>query len=78
MVLSLSADESFVGDGIEVLFEDISGLNLKDFGGGLSQFMRLRVEPHLSGFDRVKYVIQEVEDENILFFCKGFEILSVV
>lgn len=48
-------------------FYDVSNLIIKDIGGGLIQFMHLQIIEINNGLDRIKYLIQDLEDEKLSF-----------
>ncbi|WP_053138320.1 hypothetical protein [Pseudomonas sp. CMR5c] len=71
LALKMSTDESGV-DAVTVLFQDISVLNLNGFGGGLTQFMGLRVIRINDGLDRIRYELRDVEGDKISFCFFSF------
>ena len=58
--------------------EDISQLEIKQFGGGLSQFMGLRAHDiRVRQLDRVNLLVTDMEDENITFCCSQARVSKV-
>lgn len=66
LALTLCANIADV-EGVTILFQDVSSLNLSGFGGGLTQFMSLEVTRINEGLDRIRYELREVEHETISF-----------
>ncbi|AZC52264.1 hypothetical protein C4K35_4695 [Pseudomonas chlororaphis subsp. piscium] len=66
LTLKMSADESDL-DTVTILFQDVSVLQLNGFGGGLTQFMDLKVTRINDGLDRVRYELRDIGDEKISF-----------
>jgi hypothetical protein len=64
---------------VETLFEEVSGLSLRQFGGGLTQLLALKVE-EVSGdqLERVKYRVGELEREALLLSCRGIRVDATV
>ena len=48
-------------------FEDVSNFNLSDIGGGLTQFMHLKISKLSGGMERLNYRIEELENSLISF-----------
>ena len=71
LTLVMADSESLNADELQFDFKDVSSLNLKKFGGGLTQFIHLKVLGVGSGYDRVIYELSEVEHENIYFTFTG-------
>lgn len=55
-------------------FEDISGLTIDNFGGGISQFMHPEVSIVDRGLERIRYSLQENEHRKISFYFKNMVI----
>lgn len=66
LVLVISANGSDL-DAVTLIFHDISALDLSEFGGGLTQFMRLEASRVDNGLDRVRYEMRDVGDDKISF-----------
>lgn len=49
-------------------------MSVKEFGGGLTQFMHLKVSETNSGFDRARYELSDMEDEKIYCLFRGFSL----
>ncbi len=66
LLLTLSNDpRSF--ENVSLYFYDISNLKIKNIGGGLIQFMHLQIIELNNGLDRIKYSIQDLEDQKLSF-----------
>ena len=59
-----------------IIFYDVSNLKIKDFGGGLTQFMHAKIQKTESGYDRAKYIFEELEYESISFSFSNANIVS--
>lgn len=75
LLLSLSDDESS-SDKISLYFYDVSSIKTKDIGGGLTQFMHLKISMVDIFNDRNKYIIEDVEDEKISFEFNAVDFLG--
>lgn len=64
--LMLSANESGL-DAVSLIFDDVSVLELRGFGGGLTQFMHLEASRIDDGLDRIRYEMRDVGDDKISF-----------
>jgi hypothetical protein len=75
LLLELAQDESPFAPSVTVKFFDVSQLTIKNGAGGLSQFHLLVAEDisHRQ-LDRIKYLIRELENENISFACRRFRV----
>jgi hypothetical protein len=63
---------------VTIIFNDVSNLRLKDFGGGLVQIMGFDV--HFigdRGWEGIHYEIEDYEDDRIAFNCCSVQIQSV-
>lgn len=69
LTLILAESEQLFAKELTVKFEDISQLNLANFGGGLMQFTHLQITKLNDGLERQKYEIAELEEEKIGFRC---------
>lgn len=74
LTMILAESEQLFAKELTVKFEDISQLNLANFGGGLTQFMHLHITKLNDGLERQKYEIAELEDKKIGFRCFKFEV----
>ena len=72
--LSISGSEKAGADGVRIRFIDISQFMSRDFGGGLTQLMHMSVNKLDSGFDRMRYQLNDLEDEKLSFFFSSFSI----
>ncbi|MDT3723219.1 hypothetical protein [Pseudomonas oryzihabitans] len=72
--LSVSASENVGADVVSIKFIDISQFMFRDFGGGLTQLMHMNVNKMNSGFDRVRYQLNELEDKKISFCFSSFSL----
>ena len=60
---------------VRVQFSGVTGLSLREFGGGLTHLMCLSVEDVSDRqWDRVAYSVTELEDESIAFLCREVNI----
>jgi hypothetical protein len=69
--------ENKIGGERQVDFMDVSGVSLKEIGGGMTQFMLLKIED-VSKYqlDRIQYKISEIEHGRISFSCQAFKIAN--
>jgi len=67
LLLTLSESENACDDRLVLYFWDVSGLQLMEFGGGLTQFMHLNISRLTSGLDRMNFALTELEDGKISF-----------
>jgi hypothetical protein len=67
LFLSISKPSNECGDTLRLCFYDVANLNLLGFGGGLSQFVDLKIKKDDRGYDRVNYSICCLEDDNLHF-----------
>ncbi|UST88076.1 hypothetical protein [Pseudomonas siliginis] len=61
---------------LAVIFFNVGGLNVRGFGGGLTQFMDLCVSRVEGGLDRIRYELVDEEEEKIAFNFHSFKVLS--
>ncbi|MFL1495041.1 hypothetical protein [Pseudomonas antarctica] len=66
LALTLSVDTTD-WNAVTIHFQDVSALNLSEFGGGITQFMRLNVTRIDDGLDRIRYELRDVRHEKITF-----------
>ena len=59
-----------------ITFFNVVGLQLRRFGGGLTQFMDLYVSRVEGGLDRIRYELIDEEDEKIAFNFHSFKLLG--
>lgn len=76
LILLLAESEALFADEIQLKFEDVSQLDLSNFGGGLMQFMHLTITKLNLGLERQKYEIKELEDDKIQFKCFKIEMFD--
>jgi hypothetical protein len=63
---------------VELICEDVAQLNLKEFGGGVSQFLRFEVyDIRDRQLDRLKLTFQEIETGNVSFVCQRARISNL-
>ena len=74
MFLILSKTEEANSEQVSVFFLDISSFQSNTIGGYLTQFMHLRVQECKSGWERVNFQLNELEDNKISFNFSSFEI----
>lgn len=75
LLLSLSNDE-YSNEKISLYFYDVSNMKMKDIGGGLTQFMLLKISIIDGFYDRSKYIIEDEEDDKISFEFNSFDFLE--
>ncbi|MDC4296520.1 hypothetical protein NQ633_13565 [Acinetobacter baumannii] len=61
---------------IKIRFFNITNLYLNDVGNRFTQFCNLYIEKNLDGWDSVKYNLNQLEDDRILFKFFNFELLE--
>jgi hypothetical protein len=76
LIMSLGKSEESTCKKLNIYFYDVSQLNLIDFGGGLTQFMHLKIDKDASGMDRAYFQISENEHHNVSFHFSSFDILD--
>lgn len=76
ILLTLSESEETNSAKLTLQFFDVSNFKVSEFGGGLTQFMHLKISCINAGLDRVKYEISDIEDGKIYFCFSSFEDLS--
>lgn len=64
------------GANIVMVFYNVGALKVREFGGGLAQFMDFRVSIVEGGLDRIRFKLVEEEDEKISFKFHAFELLN--
>lgn len=72
LTLTMSSSKDPETEGVTAVFHDVSALNLRGFGGGLTQFMDLVVTRIDNGLDRIRYELRDVEEEKISFYFSTF------
>ncbi|OCG10553.1 hypothetical protein [Gilliamella apicola] len=75
LLLSLSDDENS-RDKVSFYFYDVSSVKMKDIGGGLTQFMHLKISIIDIFNDRNKYIIEDIEDEKLSFEFNAVDFLG--
>ncbi|MBU2674007.1 hypothetical protein I5654_15195 [Hafnia paralvei] len=75
LLISLSNDES-TNEKLSFYFYDISNMKINDVGGGLTQFMLLKISVVDIFNDRNKYIIEDEEDNKISFEFSSFTFLE--
>jgi hypothetical protein len=71
LVLDLAEDEQQGSEVIQVECEGIANLQLKELGGGISQFCGLRIKDVSSRqWDRIVYEVSDEEHGRISFLCR--------
>ncbi len=74
LFLSISDSETVGADVVSVRFIDISQFASRDFGGGLTQLMHMNVNKMDSGFDRMRYQLNDLEDKKLSFYFSSFSL----
>src|SRR6266849_11074411 len=73
LVLELARDETFSADIVRLVFSDVSHLQVREVGGGLTQVLCLSIEDRKQDqLDRIRFFVGELENENISFYCSRF------
>ncbi|WP_245398043.1 hypothetical protein [Pseudomonas germanica] len=72
--LSISASEKIGADVVRIKFLDVSQVTSRDFGGGLTQLMHMKVNKLDSGFDRMRYQLNDLEDRKLSFYFSSFSV----
>jgi hypothetical protein len=72
--LSISASEKIGADVVRIKFIDVSQVTSRDFGGGLTQLMHMKVNKLDSGFDRMRYQLNDLEDRKLSFYFSSFSV----
>ncbi|EHM44028.1 hypothetical protein HMPREF0454_01651 [Hafnia alvei ATCC 51873] len=75
LLISLSNGET-TNEKISFYFYDISNMKINDVGGGLTQFMLLKISVVDLFNDRNKYIIEDEEDNKISFEFSSFTFLE--
>lgn len=70
LFITLAESETQGAKKISVVFFDVCELRVVDFGGGLTQFMDLKVTRIDDGLDRIRYELSDEEYEKI--YCKFY------
>ena len=73
LLLTLSESDNYDKSKLTLYFFDVSNLSISDFGGGITQFMHLKISRVSNGFDRIRYEITDVEDNKIFFYFESLE-----
>jgi hypothetical protein len=76
LMMTLGTSEESNCGKLHVYFYDISNFNLVDFGGGLTQFMHLKIDTDDSGMDRAYFKITEEEHDNVSFHFSSCDVLD--
>ena len=73
--VDLAEDESATASVVCVEFEGVLGLTLKEFGGGITQLLDLRIED-VSGaqWDRIAYSVTDIEKDRLRLLCRDIRI----
>lgn len=74
MTLAKSPDPG--AKNLAVMFFKVGGLNVRGFGGGLTQFMDLCVSRVEGGLDRIRYELVDEEEEKMAFNFHSFKVVS--
>lgn len=75
MVLAKDLSDIY-SEKIKIRFFNITNLHLNDVGNRFTQFCRMYIEKNLDGWDGVKYNLNQLEDDRILFKFFNFELLE--
>lgn len=75
LLFSLSDNENF-SDDVSFYFYDVSNVKIEDVGGGLTQFMHLKISTIDVLNDRNKYMLEDIEDKKISFEFNSVDLLK--
>ncbi|WP_074162263.1 hypothetical protein [Acinetobacter baumannii] len=75
MVLAKDLSDIY-SEKIKIRFFNITNLCLNDVGNRFTQFCRMYIEKNLDGWDGVKYNLNQLEEDRILFKFFNFELLE--
>jgi len=75
LLLSLGDSEFETCSKLNIYFHDVSALNICEFGGGLTQFMKLFIVRDEHGLDRVNFHLRDEEHRKIYFSFASFDVL---
>ncbi|MGL4684780.1 MAG: hypothetical protein ACRCV4_17325 [Hafnia alvei] len=75
ILLSLSDDEDF-NDVVSFYFYDVSNIRMEGMGGGLTQFMLLKISIIDISNDRNKYKLEDSEDKKISFEFNSVDVIK--
>jgi hypothetical protein len=71
LVLDLAEDDKNNPRTLRAEFSGVSGLNIRDFGGGKTQLLHLVVEDIGDRqLDRTNYEVRELERDSLFFACR--------
>jgi len=70
--LAMSVSENYESDAVLVRFTDVKNFSSRDIGGGLTQMMHLNVSKLNSGWERIHYELNELEDNKLSFYFSSF------
>ena len=63
---------------LEMIFKDVTDLKLDGIGGAYNQILGFNLERLDSGYDsRIKYKLEDYEEDIISLYCKDYEVLSI-
>jgi hypothetical protein len=73
LALELARDEGYPAEVLRIVFSDVSSLQMREMGGGLTQILCLSIEDRKEEqLDRKRYFVSELETQNISFWCSKF------
>ena len=75
MVLAKDLSDIY-SEKIKIRFFNITNLYLNDVGNRFTQFCSMYIENNLDGWDGVKYNLNQLEDDRVLFKFFNFELLE--
>jgi hypothetical protein len=77
LTLELMRGDIGKGEVLVVEFLDVASLSVKDFGGGMTQLLLLRVDDIMyKQLDRRNYEVRELERDSLSFVCRDFRVLA--
>lgn len=70
--IQLAKDDALGSEAIELEFDDVGQLSIREFGGGVTQVLCVRVvDVSDLGLERVKLRVEEMERDAIRFECRS-------
>lgn len=73
LLLSITNSENLDASEYRLYFYDVSDVRIESFGGGLTQFMHLKIDQINGQLDRSSYRLSDLESEKVSFIFSDFE-----
>ena len=75
--VTLHLESPTTSKGLSLLLKEVSGLRLKEFGGGLTQLLFLVIEDVSEAqLDRINFHVKETERGTFECDCRHFEVIE--